>query len=143
LKGNKPYWFLYEGTPGGELDLENDFVVRSSGKRTPATEPWEDDIPEPEWVYFGAENTDRILYLVHHEDDEHVDSYRQMENNMTVFGFGRQGIKKHLDRVPEHFTIGFSECGDLASVSETINSAFRPVRVRVQEVKPFKRSIGE
>src|SRR5436190_23545567 len=27
------YWFLYEGTPGGELDPTEDFVIRASGKR--------------------------------------------------------------------------------------------------------------
>src|SRR5262245_20128336 len=26
------YWFLYEGTPGGQLDVADDFVLRSDGK---------------------------------------------------------------------------------------------------------------
>jgi hypothetical protein len=26
------YWFLYEGTPGGKLDVKDDFVIRPDGK---------------------------------------------------------------------------------------------------------------
>jgi hypothetical protein len=70
LKLRTPYWFLYEGTPGGNpgggLDEEQGYCVRSDGTRTSLSERWEDPLPEPEWLYFGAGNVERVLYLVHH-----------------------------------------------------------------------------
>jgi hypothetical protein len=92
LKIDHNYWFLYEGTPGGSLDTGSDFVVRSDGTQTLASESWEGDIADEEWVYFGSPNVSRALFLAHHEDDSAIDSYRPMEGNMTVFGFGRQNL---------------------------------------------------
>jgi hypothetical protein len=43
LKMRKPYWFLYEGTPGGKLDEDSDYCIRadmSGGTRTPASVKW-------------------------------------------------------------------------------------------------------
>lgn len=48
LKTAQPYWFLYEGTPGGKLDEKEDYIVRSTGTRTPASVRWEGAIPDPE-----------------------------------------------------------------------------------------------
>ena len=117
LKVAHPYWFLYEGTPGGALDEAGDFIVRSDGTRTPASERWDGAIPAPEWLYFGASNTSRVLYFVHHEPDDAVDSYWPMEHNMTVFGFGRLGLEKFMTAVPAHFTVGFAETGDFDDVA--------------------------
>ncbi|MBI1878025.1 MAG: hypothetical protein HYR94_07330 [Chloroflexi bacterium] len=128
-KGANPYWFLYEGTPNGQLDLVKDFVVRSTGVKTDASTSWEGDIPAPEWVYFGDSDVNRVIFQAHHEDDSIVDSYRQMENNMTVFGFGRKltGTTRFLTQVPAHFTIGFAESS--TSAPNVINSAFRDLVV--------------
>ena len=128
-----PYWFLYEGTPGGELDECGDYVVRSPGRRTPASEKWDGPVPDPEWVYFGAAGMSRVLYCVHHEADDLVDSYWPMRGQMTVFGFGRLGLDKFMERVPSRFTIGFAESGDLEHVAKVIDSAFREVSVTVGE----------
>ena len=54
------YWFLYEGTPGGKLDPDGDFVVRPGNRRTLASEPWSDNVP---WVYVGAKEVDRAFFL--------------------------------------------------------------------------------
>jgi hypothetical protein len=137
LKMRTPYWFLYEGTPGGNpggmLDEENGYCVRSTGERTPIGQRWEGDIPDPEWLYFGAGTTKRVIYLVHHEDDEAVDSYWPMEHNMTVFGFGRSGLNKYMERVPAHFTVGFAENGDFEEAAKVIDSTFRDLDVRTDK----------
>ncbi|HLV37069.1 MAG TPA: hypothetical protein VKY59_18245 [Spirillospora sp.] len=139
LKGSRPYWFLYEGTPGGALDETGGFCVRSTGQRTPLAESWEEALPYPEWVYFGSANTRHVLYLVHHEADDAIDSYWPMEGNMTVLGLGRQARGKPLDkfltRFPAQFTIGLAENGDLAAVSTLIDSAFRPLEVQVSTIQ--------
>jgi hypothetical protein len=135
LQMRTPYWFLYEGTPGGnpggQLDEAGGYCVRSDGTRTALLERWEGPLPAPEWVYFGASNVEHVLYLVHHEADAEIDSYWPMEHNMTVFGFGRLGLEKFMRQVPAHFTVGFAEDGALERAQEVIDSAFRPLRMDI------------
>jgi len=135
LRMRSPYWFLYEGTPGGnpgdQLDETGGFCLRSDGARTPLSEPWEGPLPAPEWVAFGAGNVDRALYLVHHEADDEIDSYWPMEHNMTVFGFGRLGLDKFMNEVPAHFTVGFAESRDFDRIRTTVDAAFRPLRIEL------------
>ena len=48
------FWFLYEGTPGGKLDAEEDFVIRPDGQKTTLDHAWSEVVP---WVCFGASET--------------------------------------------------------------------------------------
>jgi hypothetical protein len=137
LKHGEPYWFLYEGTPAGKLDLRTNFQVTSSGLRRPITETWSGDLPGPEWVYFGDANSPRVLYVVNHAEDDAPDQFWQMDGNMTVFGFGREYrcCGQYLNWSPAQFTIGFAESTAFDSVSRTIDSAYRDLRVRVGAVE--------
>ena len=136
IKASHPYWLLYEGTPGGRLDLESDFCVRadaSEGTRTPANVRWDGDISTPgpggEWLYFGESSTGRVLYLINHQDDDAIDSYWPMNEEMTVFGFGRQGINKYMTRAPARFTIGFANQSDFDTVSGVVHALDRPLQI--------------
>ncbi|MHB8900982.1 MAG: hypothetical protein ACYC6Y_19720, partial [Thermoguttaceae bacterium] len=120
---DKRYWVLYEGVPGGQYDDSDWWLTADSGGRRPLAEPHEGDLPAPEWIAFGDAKLNRVLYLVHHEDDDHPDRFYEMERQMTVFGFGRQGIKKFLDRVPQRFTIGFLETTDGTKIGEAVAKA--------------------
>ena len=109
-----PYWFLYEGTPGGKLDMDSDYCVRpggANGIKTLVSEKWDGDIQmeneQGEWLYFGDGN--RVLYLINHHDGNCTDSYWPMNEEMTVFGFGRLGLKKFMEKVPAQFTIGLHD----------------------------------
>lgn len=86
-----PYWFLYEGTPGGAYDETACVGVDAGGNRWRCTEIWERRIPEPRWVYFQTEGYPYVLLLQDAGDrpDTTVDSFWSMQRNMTVFGFGR------------------------------------------------------
>ena len=66
---DKRYWVLYEGTPGGQYDDTDWWMASARIKRQPLTVPHEGDIPAPEWIAFGDKKLDRVLYLLHHEDD--------------------------------------------------------------------------
>jgi len=136
LKMRKPFWFLYEGTPGGKLDEDSDYCIRADGARgvrTPASLKWDGDLSAAsgpgEWLCFG--DGDRVLYLAHHEDDEQVDSYWPMRGEMTVFGFGRKGINKFMEATPAHFTIGLHDSSSFAEISGVVNSAYVPLVVQV------------
>ncbi|MEO8167609.1 MAG: T9SS type A sorting domain-containing protein, partial [bacterium] len=123
------YWILYEGTPGGVLNVPGDFWVRSPGIRLDVSEQWVGELPAPEWVYFGDVAMRRVLYLSKHEDDNAGDQYWQLENNMTVFGFGRQFqcCDRYLTAVPMHLTIGFAE--DSVAALATLSGSSRDLNV--------------
>ncbi|MDJ0768692.1 MAG: InlB B-repeat-containing protein [Ilumatobacter sp.] len=131
LNTGHSYWFLYEGTPGGELDLGTDVVVRSDGTQTTVSDSWTGDLAGEEWVYFGDPADGRSLYVANHEQDGAVDSYFQLDGNMTVFGFGRSGTGTYLTAEPAEFTIGLVDSVDLAPVSAEIQAAMRPMTVTV------------
>jgi hypothetical protein len=137
LKADHPYWFLYEGTPGGKLDEDGDYCVRNDGTKTLASVRWEGDIAArgdtAEWLYFGDSTLRRILYLIHEEDDGEVDSYWPMNHEMTVFGFGRKDVNKYMTQVPAHFIVGFCETTDFAAVSRTVASAYHPLSIIMGE----------
>ena len=43
-QADRNYWFLYEGTPGGSLEIDTDLVVRADGTETSAATSWTADI---------------------------------------------------------------------------------------------------
>ncbi len=133
LKQDKPYWFLYEGTPAGKLDLVSNFYVLPDGRRRLLTENWNADLQGPEWVYFGDTQSKRALFLINHQEDEANDQFWQMEGNMTVFGFGRQHrcCERYLTAAPARFTVGFSERAEFKEVKQEIESAYREPVARV------------
>ncbi|MDR3633882.1 MAG: PQQ-dependent sugar dehydrogenase, partial [Isosphaeraceae bacterium] len=123
------YWFLYEGTPGGKLDAQDDFVIRPDGTKTSLNQPWSQVVP---WVCFGAVESPVGLVLVNHQQPQPgvVDSYvswpfaREQDGSfqdMTVFGFGRKGYKELVDHVPDlkqlpaRFSLGFIDRADFAA----------------------------
>jgi CubicO group peptidase (beta-lactamase class C family) len=120
------YWFLYEGTPGGKLKADKDFVIRPDGTRTTLDQPWLQVVP---WVCFGAPETEAGFVCVNHQEPEEgeTDSYVSWPfqkdrdgsfQEMTVFGFGRKGYKElvehipDLKRLPARFSIGLIEAAD-------------------------------
>ena len=133
LKAPRPYWFLYEGTPGGRLNEDTDFVVRSDGESILLGDnSWkagDNDIAGPEWAYFADPLTGddgRSFFAVHHEDDEFSDTYFPLPRNMTVFGFGRQNLDKFLTGV-SHFTVGLVDDTAYESTKPIIEGAYLPM----------------
>jgi hypothetical protein len=124
-KAPRPYWVLYEGTPGGKLDVDTDYWVTADGTRRPVSEEWGGRLPTPRWVYFGDPAVSRVLFLSHSEDDGEYDQFHQMEENMTVFGFGRKlpCCEKSLTKVPATFTVGLVESTDHEAITKLVNGA--------------------
>ncbi|MBU2675676.1 MAG: hypothetical protein KJP16_01245 [Gammaproteobacteria bacterium] len=112
------YWIQYEGVPGGEMDATDYWYASADGQRHPIEEPSIRDLPAPEWMAFGDQNSPRMLYVLHHEDDEFPDDYVSRPY-MTVLGFGRRDKNKFLDTV-QTFSIGFVESTDYSVVDRTI-----------------------
>lgn len=131
LRLDEPYWFLYEGTPGGVLEPDTDFIVRSNGLQTPASVSWAGDLVGEEWLYFADPNVGRALFLAHHTDDDKVDSYWPMEDAMTVFGFGRLNLNKYIEQVPSQFTIGLIDATSYAAAAPLVRGAYRDLEANL------------
>ncbi len=134
------YWFLYEGTPGGKLDVHKDFVIRPDGTKTTLNEPWSQVVP---WVCFGAPETKAGFVCVNHQEPEkgETDSYVSWPfekekdgsfQDMTVFGFGRKGYKElvehvpDLKRLPARFSIGFIDAADYKTAKAACEAIRNP-----------------
>ena len=126
----KKYWLLYEGTPGGKLDLTTDTVTRSDGTTTTLGQSWTGDLLDEEWVYFADPALGRSLFLFHQPDDTLVDSYTpDTDKLMTVTGFGRSGNSRYLLETPRYLTIGLVEGTSLATVTASIDNAEKPLEI--------------
>ena len=120
------YWVQYEGVPGGEMDSTDFWYASIDRKKHPIKEPFEGDLPSPEWMAFGDKNSPRVLYLLHHEDDEIPDHYVSRPD-MTVLGFGRQNgeeTTKHLTTV-QTFSIGFIESLEYSAIDFAVRKLLR------------------
>lgn len=116
----RKYWALYEGTPGGRLDDTDWWITSAISDPQPIEKNHEGDIPAPEWIAFGDAGLKRVLFLLHHEDDDKPDRYYPMKREMTVFGFGRDRGGKFIESTPQRFSIGFVESTDADVIRHTI-----------------------
>ena len=112
------YWVQYEGVPGGEMDVTDFWYASADKERHTIVEPQVGDLPAPEWMAFGDEHSPRMLYILHHEDDEFPDNYVSRPD-MTVLGFGRQNKDKYLTTV-QTFSIGFVESTEYAVIDQVV-----------------------
>jgi len=144
------YWWLYEGTPGGEGPdhrVKPFKVVRGDGVEFGYRDDWVKTLRRNPWVAFrvpglGSE-FGRSLFVAQHTPDWHADAYYLAEDNgghvgpldrgsMTVFGFGRHDRRMTLrpSQCPNRFSLGLVEPHDAASLSATVEGLFRAADVR-------------
>lgn len=141
LDAGYDYWFLYEGTPGGVLEVNSDYVVRSDGTQTNASVDWTEALSPEQWAYVVDPEVDRALFLVQHNPDDAIDSYAPSTlNEMAIFGFGRNGAIPLIDNedLPNYFTIGLLENTAFATALQTIKDAYKDLNVTAAaaEVRP-------
>lgn len=115
------YWILYEGVPGGQYDDSDWWMTSADLTKHPMTTNHEEDIPDSEWIAFGDQDFDRAFVMYHHEDDSELDRFYQMRHEMTVFGFGRDGLNLLLDTVPQSFSIAIVETTEHSDIAEFVN----------------------
>ncbi len=113
-----PYWFLYEGTPGGVYDINNYYY--GTDLKGPIN-----DLPDfyknttifnhHQWAYFGRNSVKSTLFLAQLKKDDHQDMIAYLgnsekgidsEDGMTVFGFGRGKHTNPLLTENQKFIVG-------------------------------------
>src|SRR5690606_11739777 len=129
----RSYWFLYEGTPGGALQTASDFLIHSDGRIESAAANWTADLPGEEWVAFADPFVGRSLFVSQETADATIDSYRAMNGEMTVFGFGRNVLTPVLTGA-RRFHVGFANSVEPAAVAGLVRNATRPVTLNVGPV---------
>ena len=124
-----PYWWLYEGTPGGAFDAESFQIVDANGHAELGGATWQRRLPEPRGVGIVSQRSPHALLLLDRTERaaDVVDSYWPMKNNMTVLGFGRElgGAEnprwRHLTETPATLVIAFREV-DAAGVPDALRA---------------------
>jgi hypothetical protein len=117
-----PYWFLYEGTPGGRFQPDEQYWGTDQGGPNFSTPDYYTGDPvydQWNWFYAGDSRVDRIFFLGHRNPDDLADTFSYLGNSkegihapdgMTVFGFGRtQDAIPLMQKEGQTFIIGFIE----------------------------------
>jgi hypothetical protein len=74
MRDGYKYWILYEGTPGGEFDDSDYYMISLQKEKVPVTTNYDKDIPGPEWIVFGDPIVKRVLFMANHKDDDYPTS---------------------------------------------------------------------
>ncbi len=114
---DKKHWILYEGTPGGEMELDDWWMTSAISTPQSMIYLHDQDIPSPEWIAFGDDGGKRSIVLFHHEDDNDPDFFYQMHRKMTVFGFGRKRLEAFFSNAGHRFSIGLVESSSHKAIS--------------------------
>ncbi|MCL7413723.1 MAG: DUF1349 domain-containing protein, partial [ANME-2 cluster archaeon] len=139
VKAGGKYWWLYDGTPGGILEPDKDFIVRPDNSKTLLSQSWDNDLTTQEWAYFSDPTAGRSFFVSHHEDDTITDSYRQMDGKMTVFGFGRTASSKTglLTSASQKFTMGLMDGTEFSQSAKTVYSAYKDLSITKGTIEQY------
>ncbi|MCG2461626.1 VCBS repeat-containing protein [Flavobacteriaceae bacterium F89] len=113
-----PYWFLYEGTPGGRyIPKDYSYGTNVSGLNTDLPDFYKGSIKYGnfQWAYFNKKGIEITFYVAQVRMDDHMDMMSYLGNTdkgvksqdgMTVFGFGRGKNTEALMTDLNKFIIG-------------------------------------
>ncbi len=116
-----PYWFLYEGMPGGVFEPQYQYYgIDRKGVQYDQPDYFAGDkrFFQTQWAYFGHRNVDRVLYVAQSQKDTLADTFSYLGNSsdgirsrdgMIVFGFGREEGANPLLQEKMTFILGFHE----------------------------------
>jgi len=127
MPAQSKYWVLYEGTPGGDFRINDWWMTSAVDAPQPLSRRHEGDIPDQEWIAFGAAGGKRSILLLNHSDDDHPDTFYEMHNQMTVFGFGRDGMNAFLSEAGQRFSIALVESTEHAVIAAFASQLLAPV----------------
>lgn len=107
-----PFGFSYRGTPGKNLEDEDQLVL-ASGQAQSAKNSFSGTLLGPAgWAYLADSELAHSLFLIQHEADSIVDRYDSLDGDSAslVFGGGR------LTQVPLRFSVGLVDSDDQQTV---------------------------
>ena len=135
IKANTNYWFLFEGTPGGTLEVNQDYMVLANKAQYLTSDKWTMPLTNGEWLYFVDPTQQRSLYLVHHEADNLTDSYSALNDEMTVFGFGRKSVTAYMNQTQTQFSFGLVDAVSFNDLQTAVNNVTLPMTFNTSSVE--------
>ena len=132
----KDFWWQYEGTPGGSLEIDKDYWVLSDKTSKKVKDAHKADLADPEWVFFVDPKLKRSLFFVHHNShstDKNILMmlpYAPSGPKMAVAGWGRYGSaggyccdKSYFYKtVPHTWSAGFVEDSTYSAVKAVVDA---------------------
>jgi len=127
--GNRSWWFLYEGTPGGEKPdgslIDGGKVYRGTAGANPTitnfADRWDQDLGANGYVVFAAPSQNRSIFFTHGQGGGKAGS--KSDGRMTIFGFGRDLADGSQLNGPGHsFTYGLLETADATTARNQIST---------------------
>jgi hypothetical protein len=115
---DSPYWFLYEGTPGGSYQPEAYIFGTDQSNAFDSLPDYFRDkgaFGSYRWLYVGQSQSPSLFFMMHLTGDNQPDLLSFLgnteqgafsEDGMTVFGFGRNEKTEGLLRGNHSFLIG-------------------------------------
>ena len=132
-----PFYLLYEGTPGGQLNPTTDFIVFSNGEQITGNQTRDGDLPNEEWAFVADPSSGasgRAIYLINHTDDTQNDTYFPSgAKDMTILGFGRSGSNPLIPgtTVPRKYSFGLMDETTFDGSKPVIYNVYKPMDVTV------------
>ncbi len=122
--GADPWWFLYEGTPGGDSAIQSGAgtVYRSDGGSAAFNGNFSTDMGAPSWVGFAVPGQNRTMFFSHGQSDGE-EGYHS-SGQMTIFGFGRNypgdSGKINPGSATQSFTYGILETASQSAIGSQV-----------------------
>jgi len=126
--GNRGWWFLYEGTPGGEkVDgslVDGGKVYRGTAGANPTItnyfDNWQQNLGPNGYVVFAVPAQNRSIFFSHGQSST---AGLKWDGRMTIFGFGRDLTDgSNLFGAGHSFTYGILPTADAVSARDQISS---------------------
>jgi len=116
--GERNYWVLFEGIPGGEFNPEKQYWGTSNEIKSvkPCLNNSEEEYGKWKWVFFGHGDVPQVFFLMQKNNDNLADMFGYLgnsgkgleaEDGMVVFGFGRDKNAVPLMNANQIFYLGF------------------------------------
>jgi hypothetical protein len=154
LKADRAFWWLYEGTPGGETEdryCRPFQVARSGNAESPSQTAWEMTSAGLSWAAFRVPGLGtpygRSLFVGRAGTGLQSSYYLASDSGspiaagqrgaMTVFGFGRSGMNATIapTELPATFVVGLAEPTDARDLERQVLTALTKWTTSVQ---PFE-----
>ncbi|QLE01622.1 VCBS repeat-containing protein [Galbibacter sp. BG1] len=140
-----PYWFLYEGTPGGKFNPKSSvYGTDKAGPIVKTPDFYKGSIAygNYKWAYFSTKKASNTFYIAQLNNDKQTDMMGYLGNSengveskdgMTVFGFGRGRDTDPLLNGKNTFMIGIlpfsvQQKEEHLKASEAINEKIKELK---------------
>lgn len=133
--GPSPYWFLYEGTPGGKFEPGENYFGNNLHPTPVFDQPdfyeGSEIFENWDWAYFGHRDSPYVLLIIDLTKNDKEDTFSYLgnselgtrsEDGMVVYGFGRAENATPLLKQPSSYIITLLRIDNLTALPELVRT---------------------